>query len=334
MLESYSSATIADCSFIQNKATDNGGAIYCRRRSQLIIRNSDLQANNAWNSGGSILLEHSLAIISFNTFQNDISAMGYGGSIAAEHVANVTIDNCQFINCSAPNGRSVSVREESIIIAKKSLFDNIFSNSRGDGLYISKSVLRSFNAVIRYRRSDLGAGIFVTDSSELTMKEFQLEINKAEKSRGTVHCKQSKIVFEEGKVKLNYAKLAGGGIFSEHCQVTFDSVTFVNNTAENSGGAIHSDSSMIDIHNCKAEDNSAGKKGKFAMIRLESKLNKNNLTLIDIKRNSVIITESSSAELRHVYLANGSYYCSISVLKDSNIHLVTVYSQEMITNET
>ena len=142
------------------------------------------------------------------------------------------------------------------------------------------------------------------------------------------------MIFEEEKVELNDAKLAGGAVFSEHCEVTFDSVTFVNNTAEISGGAIHSDSSMIDIHNCKAEDNTAGKRGKFAMIKSRSKLNTNNLTVIDIKRNSVIITESSSAELRHVHLANGSYYCSISVLKDSNIHLVTIYSQEMISNET
>ena len=150
MLETYSNTTIVNCTFIQNKATDNGGAIYCRRRSQLLI-------NDSWNSGGSILVQHSLAIIS--------------------------------------------------------------------------------------------------------------------------------------------------------------------------GGAIHSDSSIIDTHNCKAEENFAGKNGKFAMLMSKSKLKTNYLKLFDIKRNSVVITESSSAELRHVHFDNGSYYCSISALMNSNINLRTIYSE-------
>ena len=83
-------------------------------------------------------------------------------------------------------------------------------------------------------------------------------------------------------------------MFSEHCQVTFDSVTFVNNTAAISGGAIYCKSSVIDVHNCKAKDNSAGGKGKFAMISSKSKLELNYLTLINIKRNSVVITERSA----------------------------------------
>ena len=316
MVETYSNVTITDCSFTKNQASDDGGAIYCRRRSQLIIRDSYLQANNAWNNGGAILVQHSLAIISFSTFKNDISIMGHGGSIAAEHVGNVTIDNCSFINCTAANGGSVSVKTESFIIANKSLFDNSFSNSSGGSLYISKSILRNFNLVIKSSQSDLGGGIFVSDSSEITMKEFHLIRNKAEKSGGTVYC--SEIIFEEGKVELSDANLAGGAVFSEHCQVTFDSVTFANNTAGISGGAIHSESSTVDIHNCKAEDNVAGGKGKFAMISSKSKFKTNYLTLIDVKRNAVVITNSSSAELRHVHLADGGYYCCITALRDSN----------------
>ena len=121
-------------------------------------------------------------------------------------------------------------------------------------------------------------------------------------------------------------------MFSEHCQVTFDSVTFANNTVGISGGAIHSESSAVDIHNCKAGDNVAGGRGKFAVMSSKSKFKTNYLTLIDVKRNAVVITNSSSAELRHVHLADGGYYCCITALRDSNLYL-TIYSQGMITEE-
>ena len=132
---------------------------------------------------------------------------------------------------------------------------------------------------------------------------------------------------EEGNVLLNYAKSFGGAAFLGHCQASFDHVTFANNTAGISGGAINSESSMIDIHNCKAEHNSAEEKGTFAMISSKSKLKTYYLTLTSIKRNSVVITESSSAELRHVHLAKRSDYCSITAFVDSHINLVTIYSQ-------
>ena len=189
MLETYSNAIFSYCSFMRNKATDNGGAIYCRRRSQLIIRDSDLQANNAWNSGGSILVQHSLAVIYSSTFENESSAVGYGGSIAAEHVGNVTLDNCIFISCEAANGGSVSVRTESILIAKSFLLDSSFSTSSGGGLYIGKSVLRSYNVTIKKSKSTSGAGIYVSELSEITMKEFNLVKNEALVSGGTVYCK-------------------------------------------------------------------------------------------------------------------------------------------------
>ena len=165
------------------------------------------------------------------------------------------------------------------------------------------------------------------------MKEFQLEINKAKKSGGTVYCKQSEMIFEEGKVELNYAKSAGGGVFSEHCQVTFDSITFANNSAVISGGAIHSDSSVIDIHNCEAKGNFAKQKGEFALISSESTLKTNFLTLIDINSNLISITDSSEAEMNHVNLPDGSSYCPITATMKSHIKLVTIYSRDRMNSQ-
>ena len=194
MLETYSNATINNSSFIGNKPSDDGGAIYGRRRSQIILSNSNFQFNKAWNSGGSILVQHSLVLIKTSTFKNDISFIGQGGSIAAEHVGNVTIDNCHFINCSAAKGGSVSIRAESNLIAKYSLFDRSFSSLSGGALYINqRSFMSGFNVEIHDSKSDIGAGLFVSDSSDVLLREFNLEANNVTKSGGQFTARKVKL---------------------------------------------------------------------------------------------------------------------------------------------
>ena len=333
MLETYSNATVNDCSFIENTATDDGGAVYSRRRSQLIIVYSYLQSNKALNSGGSILVQHSLAIVSSSTFENESSVLGYGGSISAEHVGNVTIDSCEFINCTAVHGGSVSIRAESILRVKRSLYDSSFSTTNGGGMYISKSFVQGYNIVIKNSKSIAGSAIFLDDLGQMTIGEFYFKANKANKSGGAIYCKNSEISFEFGGMEFNYAKSSGGAVFAHYYQVTFDYVTSVNNTAEINAGAINSEASTIDIHNCEANGNSAEKKGEFAMITSNSKLTINYLILINIKSNSIIITDRSEAKLRHVYLPHAHVYCPITAVRESQIHVIAIHMQGTITGE-
>ena len=67
------------------------------------------------------------------------------------------------------------------------------------------------------------------------------------------------------------------------------------------------------------------------MIRSKSKLQANYLTFFEATSNSIIITNSSEAELTHVRLSHGNYYCAISVLTESHINLVAISSQDAIT---
>ena len=334
-METYSHATITNGNFTRNKATDDGGAIYCRRRSQITIRDSHLQANEAMNSGGSMLVQLSLVTITLSIFENEVSFLGYGRSISVEHVGNVTIEHSVFVNCIALNGGSVSVRAESNLNVKHSIFDNSYSTSNAGALSISeRSFMLGESVIIKNCKSTSGAGVFVTDTSQIILKEFSIGTNKANESGGAVFCKGSDMTLDEGTVELNYAKLDGGAVYSEHCKVTFDFVTFSNNSAALNGGAINSESSVIDIHNCEAKYNSARSKGEFAMISSKSELKINYLALFDVKINSISIANSSEAEFRHVNLRDGNYYCPITVFNESHIHLVTIYSHNVITDET
>ena len=333
MLETYSNATIIDCSFTKNQASDCGGAIYGRRRSQIRISYSYFQFNKAWNSRGSVLVQHSLVVISSSTFDKESSVEGYGGSISAEHVGNITIDSCQFMNCTAVHGGSISVRAESILIANISHFDYSFSNSSGGSVYVSKSIVRGYHIKFRQSKSTSGAGIIVSDFSDITIKWFLFKENIAKESGGTVYCKNSKMLYNDGNIKFNLANSMAGAVFSEYCQVTFDNVTFDKNNAGVNSGAIYSESSTMNIHNCIAKDNYAGKNGEFAVITSRSKLKANSLELIDIKSNSLLITDNSEAEFKHVHLSDRNDYCPITVLKKSHMDLVSFYYQHNITGK-
>ena len=153
MLETYSNVTITECNFNSNLARGDGGDLYGRRRSQIIISGSYFRSSKATNSGGSVLVQHSMAIIISSTFENGSSMMGYGGSIATEHVGNVTIDNCSFINSRAVIGGSASVRAESIFTAKQSTLDGSLSTTNGGGMYVSKSFVNGTNVLIRNSKS-------------------------------------------------------------------------------------------------------------------------------------------------------------------------------------
>ena len=199
------------------------------------------------------MVQHSLASISFRTFENDRTTMGDGGSISAKQVGYVIIDNCAFVNCTAVNGVSISVRAESILKVKHSLFDSSCSTSNAVALFISeRSFMLGENVEIKKCKSSSGAGVFVSDASQINLKEFSVGTNEANESGGAVFCRASDITFDKGNVEFNYAKAEGGAIYSEHCKVTFDLVMFSNNIAAVNGGAINSESSIIDIHNCEA----------------------------------------------------------------------------------
>ena len=115
MLQKYSKGIIQRCQFLSNEATDDGGAIYASRRSNLNVDSSTFTANKARNSGGSILVQHSQVHIEKCQFQHDSVLEVYGGSIAGETVGNITIKETTFHQCEAPSGGCCALVAESVM---------------------------------------------------------------------------------------------------------------------------------------------------------------------------------------------------------------------------
>ena len=61
-------ANISNCHFSGNQAADDGGAIFIKIASNLIVSNSWFEENNAHDSGGSIAVVDSSVFISCSHF--------------------------------------------------------------------------------------------------------------------------------------------------------------------------------------------------------------------------------------------------------------------------
>ena len=150
----YSShkAVIEDCTFVNNLASENGGAIYTRGKTDIV--NCTFRGNHA--TGGSAIYSgsHSTAILRSN-FLNNV-ATGYGGAVrivyggifnslfdsntakngGAVFAYNCLIDSCEFNMNSADMGGAICTSEPSIsrdnykVIVENSYFnDNVVSQN-------------------------------------------------------------------------------------------------------------------------------------------------------------------------------------------------------------
>ena len=79
--------------------------------------------------------------------------------------------------------------------------------------------------------------------------------------------------------------------------------------------------------------NIAGEKGRFAMISSNSKLRTIHFTIADSESNSILISDNSQAEMKHVILSDWKTYCPIIVLKMSNIVVRAIYFQHGSVHE-
>ena len=332
MVQTYSNATISSCYFTSNQASSDGGAIYITRRCFVKINYSSFQFNQAGNSGGSIFVHYSKSQIESCTFENDSAIIGQGGSICVENVGNVTITATSFSHCKAFAGGSIAVKTEGILILHCLYIYESFSNNSGGGLFVShKSLLDATNLTISGSHSELGAGITVSDSNRINLRQSNLLNNTALQSGGAIRCQQGTIVLDEGMIRGNTATGNGGALSAEQCDVTIDNITFLENRALNCGGGLFSKSSSTNIHNSKGIQNIAGNVGGFILITKHSNLISHYLTIEgNVARsigNTISIANSSVVEMEHTNILGflSMEQCLFTVTEVSNLTITSMY---------
>jgi len=159
----YSRLRFSNCSFSNNMAYKNGGAIYCRD-SNIKIEHCDFIDNAGgtpieYGYGGAVCLEYSNAKVFRNYFTQN-SSTGVGGGLSFEY-SNPDIEgNVFYDNFSAIGGGLGCIRSEEGNSIVNNLFENNGSTFFGGGVaFLEAHVLFTNNTVVN-NTSMYAGGLF------------------------------------------------------------------------------------------------------------------------------------------------------------------------------
>ena len=230
-IHSRGTLIVNGCTFSNNYAGFNGGAIYKSSGGDVFISGSTFTNNSADNDGGAIystdsILENSRFSISNSTFINN-NAKLYGGAISRPY-GDFSVSNCTFTNNHAGfNGGAI------ITMANFVVSGSTFTNNNVDH-----------------------CGGAIHSSAKLSVNNCIFKNNKAESDGGAIRSTSSlsitNSVFNNNQVTFGY----GGAILGVN--MTIASSNFTNNLVKDSSGAFNAGGGAISVsHTGVARINSA-----------------------------------------------------------------------------
>jgi len=240
-----SSVTINNCTFKNNAARINGGAIYSDSGSGPTLNNCIF----TWNYGGSIVKDGS----------RGTNLIGSGGMYNSNN--SPTLTNCTFTENSSPMGGGMYNRNCNLTLTNCTFsgnqalkFGGGISNRDCNGT-LTDCIFTANSA------QSTGGGISNT-LSNLTLTNCTFRENFSDGSGGAIYSSSvCNITMIDCLLRGNFAN--GGGAISNYCNdTTLDNCTFSENFAENNGGGIYnmSDSNSTLI-NCMFSGNRSEKYG-------------------------------------------------------------------------
>ena len=276
---SNSQLTVMNCTFINNTATGNGGAISILGNGvNSIISYSNFINNTASDNstgatgistgGGAISIGSTNSTISYNNFINNTSPDSYGNSgggaiFVYSASTNTTISYNNFINNSCPSGGAITAYTRSIIIYNN-FTGNINTNSSRQGgaieLWYSGHII-SYNNFINNTAAARGGAVFNYGNNTISYNNFTN--NRALGSSGGAIYGQitSGSEITNNIFINNSANTTGGAIFNSNPNATISYNSFINNTANTDGGAIHNANSDVAISYNSFINNTANRSG-------------------------------------------------------------------------
>ena len=263
-VNNWNDLTISNSIFENNKADNDGGAIYLDY-ANIIITNCSITDNYSNQSGGGICIRNSDAEISTNTISNNYTLNWGGGIYIYENspliLNNIISDNSAIDNLSSGGG--IYTAATSAIIRENQITDN-WAVYEGGGVTLenSNNILFENNHVLNNQTtySDNKQVINLKNSLETTNSNFiGIENNNYEHkipvinpniphstpqnskgfgAGGGIYIDGGTGKIQNNHIQNNTSQYRGGGIYAASTQILINSNFFSHNYVDDYGGAL------------------------------------------------------------------------------------------------
>jgi len=267
------------CSFTENSAPSNGGALYVSYttastvNSDVKVKDSEFNNNTAGGHGGAIyateheIEEDKVVLKVENTGFNGNNATVNGGAVYLTAKVDAEMKDVDFNS-------------------NKTLSDT--SKTYGGAVYMASGSSLDINGATftGNESSYCGGGVALHSSSEITLNNIEADANASVGSAGFLYGNNAKIVMFDSNVKNSNAGVNGGAMaFYNATTVSAYGVTFEGNTAQSIGGAIYSYQNLTEVmlHSSVFKNNEAKTNGGAIYLSNEGVVNMYNTEAIGNK---------------------------------------------------
>ena len=325
---------LQNSTFINNSASYDGGAIYCRYLGDANVRAKILDSkfinNNASNSGGVVYLyksrEENKVVLEINGSEFEGNNATDGGAIYSREYTNVDILNTKFINNNAVSSSyNRGIGGALLLVGNGTVSNSIFVNNSATGsagaVFLNDTDgIVSGSTFINNSATDHGGAVFLASAISWSGNGAILDStfinNSATGSGGAVSWGGANGRLS-GSTFINNSASSGGAVYWSGSNGTILDSKFINNNASH-GGAVDWRGVNGTILDSKFINNNASSGGAIYQINILLPVHSFFLTL-----NSTFVNNSASS--------GGAIY-SLNDLRRSFLSHVKILDSKFMNN--
>ncbi len=288
-VESGSSVEIINCTFINNNASQFGGAVYFVAETSALtskIVNSVFESNSASVHGGAVYINSDDAILEDLTFKGNYAEKdGAALYVAGDYcnLANSTFSsntagddgpavywegsNGLIYNITCTNNKGISkgtsstrggtaILTGSNVTVRKSSFADSIAGFDGGAIFITGNDINIIDCDFDNctARDEHGGALYIIGNNTKVL-DCDFKNCNANLSGGVIYVVGNDVVIDHASFTRNGANLDGGALFVNGTNCILSNSTFLSNVAGDDGGAVYWNGDNGLIYNIECIDN-------------------------------------------------------------------------------
>ena len=266
--------TASNCTFENNSADNNGGAVLLSSASATFIASNCTFENNSavWFGGAVYMSQGGTFEATECTFKDNTAGTGgavYMGSVAAAGTFEAT--ECTFDGNTAGSGGAVYMNSGvggSNFDATECTFKNNSATNDGGAVYMSAAIVSATECIFESNSATNGGAVYSSNNSSFEVSDCTFDDNTANiggavySTGASAYLTVSRCTFKD-----NTTNTLGGAVYVSTAGGTFtaDECIFDGNIATTQGGAVYINSATAIARRCTFKNNSGSYAGAVSL---------------------------------------------------------------------